>query len=443
MALGEADFLRRLVARGEEAVVRTPELLAVLRDAGVVDAGGAGLLEIVRGLALGVAGEPLPVAPVAGVALAVEAIHQDFSRFRYCTTFLIEGDELDATALERELEQLGDSLLVVGDPSALKVHVHTDEPGSALGLGTRVGVIEGVEIANMHRQTAQREERLAAAAVATADAAVAVIAVAPGAGNRDLFVSYGASHVIEGGQTMNPSTAEIVAAIEAASGAVVIVLPNNANVLLSAEQAAGLAATPARVVPSRSVQAGLAAIARFMPTASADENEAAMRDALADVSTGEVTRASRDALIDGIVVRKGAWLGLVDDRAVLCGDDFDAVAEEVVGRILDGRRDLLTLLTGEEEPELATLVDHVRERYGIDAEVHPGGQPHYPLLLSSPSRFLHSWSRSGSCSWRTTTSTAPRSSSCSACRTGWRSSAASPTGPPPLPPAPRLARTWC
>ena len=156
----KTEFLAALVRRGEEAVDRTPEQLAVLREAGVVDAGGAGLLEIVRGLAAAAAGVPLPDAPVERAELSVDAIHQELSKYRYCTTFMIEGDELDSDGIEAELEQLGDSLLVVGDPEALKVHVHTDEPGRALEVGTRAGVIDRVEIANMHEQTVQREERL-------------------------------------------------------------------------------------------------------------------------------------------------------------------------------------------------------------------------------------------------------------------------------------------
>src|SRR5205807_961402 len=154
------DFLVALVRRGEDAVARTPEQLAVLREAGVVDAGGAGLLELVRGLAASVSGEALPEAPAERVELGVEAIHQQLSRYRYCTTFMIEGDRLDAGGIESQLEELGDSLLVVGDAEALKVHVHTDEPGRALAIGTNVGVIDLVEIANMHEQTVQREERL-------------------------------------------------------------------------------------------------------------------------------------------------------------------------------------------------------------------------------------------------------------------------------------------
>src|SRR6059058_1992388 len=158
-----SELLAELVRRGEEAVARTPEQLQVLRDAGVVDAGGAGLLELVRGVAAAVRGEPLPEAPERTEHLTFEAVHQELSPYRYCTVFLVEGRDLDRDALEAKLEALGDSLLVVGDASALKVHVHTDDPGAALSLGTAAGTIDRIEIANMHEQTQQREERLLAA----------------------------------------------------------------------------------------------------------------------------------------------------------------------------------------------------------------------------------------------------------------------------------------
>ena len=267
--LSPAELLAVVLARGEDALARTPEMLDVLRDAGVVDAGGAGLVEITRGLALGMAGEEIPEAPIEGEALSFDAIHQELSRYRYCTVFVVEGEDLDLDSLERELERIGDSLLVVGDSSALKVHVHTDEPGVALSVGTAVGVVEGVEIANMHVQATQREERLlevgsGGALPALATLETGLVAVCPGQGNRRLFESLGATRVIEGGQTMNPSTAEIVEAIEATPADEVLVLPNNSNVILTAEQAAELSSKPVRVIPSRSVQAGLAAMGRYI-----------------------------------------------------------------------------------------------------------------------------------------------------------------------------------
>lgn len=386
-SLPKTEFLRRVVARGEEAVARTPELLAVLKDAGVVDAGGVGLLEITRGLAAGVAGEAVPEAVAEPATAGVDAIHLEPSRYRYCTVFVVEGEGLVAEALERELDLLGDSLLVVGDASALKIHVHTDDPGAALTLGTRLGTVEGVEIADMHRQAAEREERLEAevssrSAFDLPTLETGVVVVAAGTGNRRLFESYGATRVIEGGQTMNPSTADIVAAIESTPATEVIVLPNNGNVILSAEQAVGLASRPARVVPSRSQQAGLAAMVRYLPSRPAHDNEVAMSAALSDVVTGEVVRASRTVELDGIDVREGAWLGLVDEVAVAAGDDFEEVAAAVVERVLGDDRELLTLLTGSEGPDLSALLTRVRDAHPlVEIETHAGGQPHYPLLV--------------------------------------------------------------
>ncbi len=383
-------FLERILSRAEDALARTPEMLAVLAEAGVVDAGGAGLVELLRGVSGALAGRPLAVA--GSVANdphdPIAAIHLELSRYRYCTVFVVEGDGLDTEALEARLETMGDSLLVVGDPSALKVHMHTDDPGAALSIGSGLGTLEGIEIADMHRQTVAREERLKAEEgrerAARATQPTAIVAVAPGAGNRELFERFGASEVIEGGQTMNPSTADLVAAIEACPSSDVIVLPNNGNVVLTAEQAAGLTEKRVRVLPVTSVPAGLAAIVRFLPTAEAEENEAAMRDALGDVATGEVTRASRTVDLDGVAVREGACLGLVEGRAVACEDDFDAVALAVCEKLLEDDRGLLTLLVGQDEPQLTALLATLGERHPLlEIEVHTGGQPHYPLLLSA------------------------------------------------------------
>ena len=383
-SLPKDELLRRVVARGEQALARTPDLLPVLRDAGVVDAGGAGLLEIVRGLASAVAGEEVVFVSQPGQGDApLDAIHQELSEFRYCTVFVVEGEALDSDALERELEQLGDSLLVVGDQTALKIHVHTDDPGAALSLATCQGTIEGIEIANMHRQTVERKARLTAPSSSALAWETGLVVVAAGEGNRRLFESQGATHVIEGGQTMNPSTADIVTAIDATPASEVIVLPNNKNVVLSAEQAVGLASKPVRVIPTTSVQAGLAAIVRFLPAQPASENEAAMLEALETVRTGEVTIASRDVALDGVEVRKGAWLGLADGTAVAAGADFDEVAEAVAGALLDGGGEVLTLLTGADEPDLELLRSRIEQRHpGVEIDVHEGGQPHYPLLLS-------------------------------------------------------------
>jgi len=374
------ELLPALVRHGEEALARTPDQLDVLKAAGVVDAGGAGLLEIVRGISHVLRGEEIPVVPEETEELGVEAIHQELSEFRYCTVFVVEGDELDAAGLEAALDPLGDSLLVVGDRTALKVHVHTDDPGAALSAGVAAGTIDRVEIANMHRQTVEREERLAEE-LAKACEAVAVVA---GAGNRRLFASLGAGRIIEGGQTMNPSTQELLEAIEASAAPEVVVLPNNSNVIMSAEQAARLASKPVRVVRTDSIPAGIAAMVAYDPSRSAEANVAEMHEALESLATGEVTVASRDAEIDGVQARKGSFLGLVDGRAIAADESFDAVAKAVLDSLLAEPRGVLTLLTGEQAPSLNGLEEYVRElQPEVEIEVQEGGQPHYPLLLSA------------------------------------------------------------
>ena len=376
------ELLGQLVERGEEALARTPEQLDVLREAGVVDAGGAGLVELVRGLAAAAAGETV-TSPEPARPLALEAVHQELSRYRYCTTFVLEGDALDAEALEDELERLGDSLLVVGDRTALKVHVHTDDPGAALSLGTGAGAIAGVEIADMHRQTEQREERLLAA-LPGGGARTGVVAVVAGEGNRRLFEDLGAERIVEGGQTMNPSTADLLAAVESVAAGEVVLLPNNSNVVMAAEQAARVAARPVHVVPTESIPAGLAALVAFNGERGAEENATAMQEALAGVATGEVTVASRDASSDGVAVRQGEYLGLLDGTAVASGPSFDDVARELLGLLLAEPRDVLTLLHGEGAPSLNGLVDELASEHPeLELDVHEGGQPHYPLLLSA------------------------------------------------------------
>jgi DAK2 domain fusion protein YloV len=379
-----------LVRRGEAAVARTPEQLQVLRDAGVVDAGGAGLLELVRGIAAAVSGEAVPEPPPAEEHPGVDAIHQELSEYRYCTTFLIEGNGLDREQLEDELEQIGDSLLVVGDENAIKVHVHTDDPGKALSYGTAVGTIDRVEIANMHEQTQQREERLLSAVpeARTQHAETGVVAVVAGDGNRKLFESLagemGPISIVEGGQTMNPSTADLLRAVQSLDADEAVILPNNSNVLLAAEHAAANADKPVQVVAADSIPAGLAAMVAFDGSRSAEENAAEMREAVDAVATGEVTIASRDVQMNGLAIRKGEWLGLAAGEPVAGGELFEEVAGAVIDRLVAEPRDLLTLLVGQDEPELEALLERVETAHPeLEVDVQKGGQPHYHLLLSA------------------------------------------------------------
>ncbi len=302
-----------------------------------------------------------------------DAVHQELSRYRYCTVFVVEGEGLDAAVLERELDRLGDSVMVVGDDTALKAHVHTDDPGAALSLAVVQGMVEGVEIANMHRQAEERETRLLE--LVRAPRASDVVAVVAGAGNVELFRSLGATRIVEGGQSMNPSTAEILRALDAAGAPEVVVLPNNPNVILSAEQAAEHAGKPTRVVPTRSIPAGIAAMVAYDPGRSAEANAAEMEEAVAAVATGAVTTASRDVELNGLSVRKGAYLGLADGEPVAGGADFEKVAGIVVESLLAGSRTVLTILTGDGAPSLNGLLERLAVEPSRGRDRGAGGRP--------------------------------------------------------------------
>jgi len=347
--------LDAIIARGDDCVVRTREMLPTLREAGVVDAGAAGLVELVRGFA----GRGGAAAPQS---VPLEAVGHELSRFRFCTSFVVEGEELDAGALQGELEQLGDSILVVGSPTALRIHVHTDEPERAVALGRGLGAVELVEIADMHEQIVARTHRLE-------QAACGVVAVADGDGNRRLFESLGA-RVVDG--EPSPSPRELLAVIEDDDAREAIVLPNDRNALLAAEHAADHASKPTRVLSTRTIQAGLSALVAFDASLGAAENLEAMQ-------------AAADAVVAGAVhARDGRWTGVVEGERVAEGSSFEEVVQPVLERLLAEPRGLLTLLTGAESPPLDGLVAELASTHpGLEVEVHEGGQTGYALFLSA------------------------------------------------------------
>jgi DAK2 domain fusion protein YloV len=370
------DALAKLVTHGEAALARTQEQLDVLRRAGVVDAGAAGVVEILRGIAAHIRGEPLPEALPDKGPLPLEAVHLEPSRYRYCTSFFVEGDGVDPAGLEAELSKLGDSLLVVGGPGAVKIHVHTDDPGHALSLATGLGEVEEIDIKNMHVQTAERTARLEREVGVTG-----AVAVCLGEGNRRLFESLGAV-CVEGGETMNPSTADIVEAIQSLQESDVVVLPNSKNIVMAAEQAAQAADKNVRVVPTDTLQAGLGALVAYDSQRTVEENAAEMETAARAVRSGSVARASRSANLDELDVEEGEFLGLADGKPVATGPERDAVAHEVLERLLTEPAEVLTILLGENGESAERLVAGVRSAHPeLEVEVHEGGQPHYPLLF--------------------------------------------------------------
>jgi dihydroxyacetone kinase-like predicted kinase len=270
---------------------------------------------------------------------------------------------------------------VVGDETALKVHVHTDDPGAALAAATAIGVLDEVEIANMHAQTAAREARLSSATTAPVAAVeTGLVVVSQGSGNLAIFTNEKAL-VVEGGQTTNPDVGELVDAITRSPASAVIVLPNNSNVILAAREAAEASDKDVRVVPSRSIQAGLAALEEYDPDAGVDANESQMLAKLEAIETADVTIAVRDAHLDGVEIREGAYMGRVDGTVVAAGDDLEEVVLQVVARVADGHHTLL-VVAGDGAPPLDDLVSAIEHAHPtLEPIPLDGGQPHYPLLF--------------------------------------------------------------
>jgi hypothetical protein len=383
------DALTAILASGHIAVEHTQRQLAALRQAGVVDAGGYGLLVIFRGLAeaLQAAGGRLVHAVPTAVADSFAVPRADepteMSRFRYCTSFLLSGESLPREYLEDLISSLGDSMLLVGDQEMLKVHIHTDDPGAVLSRVVPFGGISEVEINDMHQQTRERDQRLAAARRAGGTAVVAVVA---GEGNKELFRELGCAAIVDGGQSMNPSAAQLLEAVEQLESSDVVILPNNGNVVLTAEQAAGMSPRHIVVVPATSIPAGIAAMVAFEATADAAANVAAMEEALAANHSAEITVAVRDSFVGDVSVRKDQVIGLVDDRLVAKGDTLLEVFEEVVRVLTAYDPDVITVLTSlngdtPTAEDLHATVASIAPT--VEIAVHRGGQPLYPLLIGA------------------------------------------------------------
>jgi uncharacterized protein len=366
-----AEVLEAALRSGELSVARGPELLPVLREAGVVDAGGYGLTVMFAGVIAALRGSAAPQLAHSAPARITHPQHES-TTFRYCTNFAVTGEDLDPTSWNDPLERFGDSVLVVGDSHTLKVHLHTDEPERATALFAEIGEVSHLDVADMAEQIAERSERLAVA-IETCG----VLAVVTGSGMRELFESLGAV-ALDGGGTLNPSTYELLAGIHDVPAEEVVVLPNSPNVIMAAERAAELAEKTVHVVASRSMQAGLAAAVALEPGRGAAENAAAMNEALANVRTGAVTGAARDDAEGRF--RRGEAVGFVDEQLVAWGEPGETL-EAVLGEL--GREaELLTLIEGYGAPldgdGVAALVPG-----GVDVEYSRGDQPAYWWLIAA------------------------------------------------------------
>jgi uncharacterized protein len=370
---GPVEILARAVEDGQRAVERTPEQLAVLRESGVVDSGGYGLVLILAGVVAGLRGDRGELPQISHhEAPRLSRPHQAIGDHRYCTNFAVSGSGLGAADFVPPLEDLGDSVLVVGDAATLKVHVHTNDPEAAVDLFAGAGEVTNLEVADMRAQVAERAARLA-------DERCGALAVATGAGIERLFDELGAQ-VVAGGETLNPSTAELVAGIEAVPAAEVVVLPSSANVLMAAERACELAEKPARVVPATSQQAGLLALIELDSDAPLAQNCERLEALLGGVAAGGVAPAARDDAQGRF--RQGEAVGFVGAEIVFWGEAGSTLAATIERLAAAG--EVVTLIAGAEAPiPLAELDPHLPA--GVEIDTHEGGQPNWWWLLAAQS----------------------------------------------------------
>jgi uncharacterized protein len=365
-----AEVLERAIADGERAVARTPEQLEVLRESGVVDAGGHGLVLILAGVVAGLRGDGAELPEVAHYEAPRRSLpHHEDSRYRYCTNFIVSGSGLGNREYLPRLEGLGDSVLVVGDDVTLKVHVHTDEPEAAVALFDGVGEVTNLDVADMREQMAERDARLGGR--------TGVVAVAAGDGMQRLFGELGA-HVVPGGETLNPSTYELLAGIHSVASEEILVLPSSSNVIMAAERACELSEKPARVVPATSQQASLLALVELDPEATMAENAERLEEALGGLSTGGVAPAARDDAQSRF--KKGDAVGFVEGEIVAWGGAGSTLSQTM--RHLAEGAEILTLIAGEGAPiPLAEIDTHTPD--GVEVETHEGGQPSWWWLLAA------------------------------------------------------------
>ena len=374
----------------KESVSRTPSLLPVLREAGVVDAGGQGLSILLEGALRGLRGEELAgielTAPELdagphGVSEAfIEATEDEL--YGYCTQFLLQGEALDADAMRERMQSLATSTVVIGEDTLIKVHVHTTDPGPILSYAVNLGTLSQVSIVNMDEQ---HQEFMAARRREQPVQPVRVLAIASGQGLLDVFLDSGASAVLPGGDTMNPSTQEILDAAEGIAAERIIVLPNNSNIVAAAVQASSLSTRPMEVIPSKTVPQGISALLAFNPHQDFEANVTAMKQSTSTVVSGGVCTAQRDAELGGVKVAEGQVMGLLEGQMVVAGDDRTAVLLDLLARADPGETSLITLYwgadtRGDEADEAANMV---RSRFqGVEVEVVFGGQPHYNYIVS-------------------------------------------------------------
>ncbi|AVX20960.1 MULTISPECIES: DAK2 domain-containing protein [Carboxydocella] len=385
------------VVAAEEGLQRTPELLPILRQVGVVDAGGQGLVILLRAMLASfqdqdvqwVLTKPAQAQATPQMVEVVDELPADLGdiKYHYCTEFILKGQDLPLALLRGKLDPLGDSLLVVGEADLAKIHVHTNHPGQALEIAVQYGSLHNIKISNMLDQYLEKQQQEAskpAAAPVKEEKELGLVAVATGAGLTRVFTSLGVDQVVAGGQTNNPSTADLLAAVEAVPARTVLILPNNGNVIMAAEQVGQLTSKQVVVIPSRTIPQGLAALMQFDPGADLAANVEAMTAALGQVVSGEITYAVRDSQIDGLAIKAGDILGLIDDKVQVVGKTREEVFLNMLAHIVTEDHSLLTIFAGEgvgpeEQQEMLTRLQAAYPQ--LEIELHQGDQPVYAYVF--------------------------------------------------------------
>ena len=394
------EFIPQVIAHAEEVLAKTPEMLPVLKEAGVVDSGGQGLLEVIKGAYDAFLGKEIDytqIAPSASVNVKVSAETNADIKFGYCTEFIIMTEKEFTDNDEREfkafLESIGDSIVCVADDEIVKIHVHTNDPGLAIQKALTYGQLTRMKIDNMREE---HEEKLIRDAEKVAQEQKAkekaeqkefgFIAVSIGEGLNEIFKELGVDYIIEGGQTMNPSTDDMLQAIDQVNAKHVFIFPNNKNITLAANQAKSLVEDKdVIVIPTKTVPQGITAIINFVPDMSAEENEEAMMDAIQYVKTGQVTYAVRDTCIDEKEIHKDDIMGIGDSGILAVGTDIAATTKEMLAELVDEDSELISVYYGEDVSEEAAmqLTEELEELYpNVDIDTHLGGQPIYYYVIS-------------------------------------------------------------
>ncbi|HIE5392603.1 TPA: fatty acid kinase catalytic subunit FakA [Staphylococcus aureus] len=392
------ELMEYIIVKANESLENTPNLLAVLKEVGVVDSGGKGLLCVYEGFLKALKGEKVE-AKVAKLDKD-EFVHDehDFHGvintediiYGYCTEMMVRFGKnkkaFDEQEFRQDMSQFGDSLLVINDEEIVKVHVHTEYPGKVFNYGQQYGELIKLKVENMreqHREVIRKEQHTAKPKTETVE--TAIITISMGEGISEIFKSMGATHIISGGQTMNPSTEDIVKVIEQSKCKRAIILPNNKNILMASEQAASIVDAEAVVIPTKSIPQGISALFQYDVDATLEENKAQMADSVNNVKSGSLTYAVRDTKIDGVEIKKDAFMGLIEDKIVSSQSDQLTTVTELLNEMLADDSEILTVIIGQDAEQAVTdnMINWIEEQYpDVEVEVHEGGQPIYQYFFS-------------------------------------------------------------